>query len=426
MRAILFARMCKQQPPSLTETLWMPLCRLEEPVQMSPSMAVSMRVDSLDLLRGIVMALMALDHTRDFFTNLTFDPETLSKTWLTLFLTRSATHFCAPLFFLLAGVGAYFFGSRRSSAELSRFLLSRGVWLIVIEFTVVGTAWTFKFPWGFFGVIFALGASMIVLSALVRLPIRWLAILSIATVLLHDATDTFRPTGACRWIWDILHVKGGVIIAGFHNYVLFPLVPWFAVMSLGYCFGPIFQSPDRRRWLAGLGTLLTLVFIILRSTNLYGNPPALPGGVSPGDFHIQPSVAKTIILFLDTEKYPPSLQFLLMTLGPSLLLLYLIDRFSIPRIAKPLAVLGRVPFFFYVLHLYVIHIMAILVAMALHQPYSWLLHGGFWFFDLPEGYGHDLPMVYALWLLTLFILYFPCRWFMHYKGTHQAPWLKYV
>ena len=411
---------------SLAETSRMALSRLEEPLKMLSPAATSTRVESLDLMRGIVMALMALDHTRDFFTNLTFDPETLSQAWFALFLTRWVTHFCAPLFFFLAGVGAYFWGCRRSSAELSRFLLSRGVWLIVVEFTGVGTAWTFKFPWGFFGVIFSLGASMVLLSALVRLPIRWHAMLAVIVILLHDITDTFRPTGTWSWIWDLLHVKGGVVVAGFHNYVLFPLVPWFAVMSLGYCFGSIFQSSDRRRWLARLGTLLTLAFVLLRGTNLYGNPPALPGGVSPGDFYIQPSVAKTIILFLDTEKYPPSLQFLLMTLGPSLLLLYLVDRFSIPHIAKPLLVFGRVPFFFYVLHLYVIHTMAIFVAMALHQPYSWLLHGGFWFFDLPKGYGHDLPMVYALWLLTLFILYFPCRQFMHYKRTHEAPWLKYL
>jgi len=386
----------------------------------------SSRVASLDLLRGLVMVLMALDHTRDFFTNLPFDPENLARTSLALFLTRWVTHFCAPLFFFLAGTGAYYFGRRHSFVELSKFLLTRGLWLIIVEFTIVGTAWTFKFPWGFFGVIWALGASMVLLSGLVKLPIRWLTAISLAVVLLHDLTDTFRPTGPWSWIWSILHVKGSISIAGFHNFVLFPLVPWFAVMALGYCFGFLFQSADRRRWLLSLGIGFTLAFVILRGTNLYGNPPALPGGVTPGDFHVQRSAAKTLILFLDTEKYPPSLQFLLMTLGPSFLLLYLFERFGIPRLTYPILVFGRVPFFFYVLHLYLIHVLAVLVAVALGQPYSWLLHGGFWFFDLPPGYGHDLPFVYACWVLVLVILYFPCRWFMRYKRNHRAAWLKYL
>lgn len=403
----------------------MPSVTAQPAINMPSTLDVSQRVESLDLLRGIVMVLMALDHTRDFFTNLAFDPENLTRTTLALFLTRWVTHFCAPLFFFLAGTGAYYFG-RRHSAELSKFLLTRGLWLIVVEFTIVGTAWTFKFPWGFFGVIWALGASMVLLAALVKLPMRWLTAISLAVILLHDLTDTFRPTGPWSSIWGILHVKGSVSIAGFHNFVLFPLVPWFAVMALGYCFGHLFQSSNRRSWLLRLGIVLTLTFVVLRTTNLYGNPPALSGGVTPGDFHVQHSVAKTVILFLDTEKYPPSLQFLLMTLGPSFLLLYLLERFGIPRLAHPILVCGRVPFFFYVLHLYLIHVLAVLTAIALGQPYSWLLRGGFWFFELPDGYGHGLPFIYAQWLLVLLLLYFPCRWFMRYKQNHTAAWLRYL
>jgi len=399
---------------------------VESSIKIPSSLDASGRVESLDLLRGIVMVLMALDHTRDFFTNLSFDPENLTRTTLALFLTRWITHFCAPLFFFLAGTGAYYFGRRHSAEDLSRFLLTRGIWLIVVEFTIVGTAWTFKFPWGFFGVIWALGASMVLLSVLVKLPVRWLTVLSLAVFLLHDLTDTFRPVGPWSWIWNILHVKGSISIAGSHNFVLFPLVPWFAVMALGYCFGVLFQSADRRRWLLSLGIAMTLAFLILRGTNLYGNPAALPGGVTPGDFHLQNSAATTVILFLDTEKYPPSLQFLLMTLGPSFLLLFLFDRFGIPSLARPLLVFGRVPFFFYVLHLYLIHLLAVGTAMAFGQPYAWLLHGGFWFFDLPEGYGHGLPFVYVEWLLVLVILYFPCRWFMRYKRENPAEWLKYL
>jgi uncharacterized membrane protein len=297
----------------------------------------------------------------------------------------------------------------------------------MVEFTVVGTAWTFRAPWGFFGVIWCLGTSMIVLSVLVRLPLRWLTGVATAVILLHDLTDTYRPgPGPWTWIWQILHVKGEIDIFGFRSFVLFPLVPWFAVMALGFCFGALLQRPDKKKWLLRLGVVLTLAFLVLRVTNLYGNPPALPGGVTPGDFHIQPTLAKTVILFLDTEKYPASLQFLLMTLGPSLLVLLAIERFGIPRFARPIVVFGRVPFFFYVLHLYLIHALAVLVAIAFRQPYSWLLHGGFWFYDLPEGYGHGLPFIYLAWAVALVILYYPCRWFAQMKQVRKNWWLSYL
>jgi uncharacterized membrane protein len=385
------------------------------------------RIPSIDFLRGAVMVVMAIDHTRDFFTNLTFEPESLSQTWTALFFTRWITHFCAPLFFFLAGTGAFYYGMRRAPSALSKYLVTRGLWLIAVEFTIVGTAWTFKAPWGFFGVIWCLGASMVVLAALVRLPLRWLAGLSAAIVLLHDLADTYRPgSGDWTWIWRILHVKGGVNIFGVHSFVLFPLLPWCAVMALGFCFGALLQRPDKQKFILRLGIALTLAFIILRSTNVYGNPPALPGGVTPGNFHVQPTLAKTLILFLDTEKYPPSLQFLLMTLGPSLLVWWAIEKFGLPKFARPVVVFGRVPFFFYVLHLYLIHALAVLVAIAFHQPYSWLLHGGFWFNDLPEGYGHGLGFIYLMWAVVIVILYFPCHWFARMKEQKRAWWLSYL
>jgi len=385
------------------------------------------RIPSIDFLRGAVMVVMAIDHTRDFFTNLTFEPESLSQTWTALFFTRWITHFCAPLFFFLAGTGAFYYGMRRAPSALSKYLATRGLWLIAVEFTIVGTAWTFKAPWGFFGVIWCLGASMVVLAALVRLPLRWLAGLSAAIVLLHDLAHTYRPgPGDWTWIWRILHVKGGVNIFGAHSFVLFPLLPWCAVMALGFCFGALLQRPDKQKFILRLGIALTLAFVILRSTNVYGNPPALPGGVTPGNFHVQPTLAKTFILFLDTEKYPPSLQFLLMTLGPSLLVWWAIEKFGVPKFARPVVVFGRVPFFFYVLHLYLIHALAVLVAIAFQQPYSWLLHGGFWFNDLPEGYGHGLGFIYLMWAVVILILYFPCHWFARMKEQKRAWWLSYL
>jgi uncharacterized membrane protein len=224
----------------------------------------------------------------------------------------------------------------------------------------------------------------------------------------------------------VLHVKGGIKIFGMPEFVLFPLIPWFAVMAAGYAFGALLQRSDRRIWMFRLGWVLTAAFIVLRATNLYGNPPALPGGVTPGAFHVQPTLEKTVILFLDTEKYPPSLQFLLMTLGPSLLLLGLVDGKKMSGILRPIVVFGRVPMFFYVLHLYLIHALAVVVAATMHQPYQWLLHGGFWFYDLPEGYGYGLGGVYLMWMVVIVILYPPCSWFARLKERSKNPLLSYL
>ena len=384
----------------------------------------SVRLESIDVVRGLIIVLMALDHARDFFSSQAFDPEDLQRTWAALFFTRWITHFCAPLFYFLAGTGAFFYGVKRTPAQLRRFLLTRGLWLVVLEFTLVGFVWTFVFPWGFFGVIWSLGCSMILLSVAVRLPVKWLAALSVAMIALHDLVDKVRPErfGSWAWVWNILHVKGAIQIHGVAEFVLFPLVPWCAVMAGGYAFGALLQRSDRKKWIIRLGIAMTAAFIVLRVTNFYGNPPALPGGVTPGDFHWQSTVAKTLVLFLDTEKYPPSLQFLLMTLGPGLLLLAWFDGKPVPAVWRPILVIGQVPMFFYVLHLYLLHALAVLVALVIHQPYEWLLHGGFWFFDLPNGYGHNLPVVYLMWGVVVFLLYFPCRWFRELKQRRREWW----
>ena len=394
------------------------------------------RVDSIDILRGLVMVIMALDHTRVFFTHLRFEPETLSRTYYSLFFTRWITHFCAPLFFFLAGTGAFFYGRRRTPGELSRFLWTRGLWLIVLEFTIVGTAWTFHIPFGFFGVIWALGACMVLMAAAVRLPVRWLGALSILMIVAHDLFDSVRPRqfGSMAWLWTLLHVRGFVMLPfQIPEFVLFQIVPWVGVMGAGYVFGTVFtmDAQRRRKLTAGLGLVLTLAFVLLRMTNLYGNPPAGQGGVSQGDWHVQPTVEKTAILFLDVEKYPPSLQFLLMTLGPSLLLLAWLgkrtsDRPATSGLGGALLIFGRVPLFFYVLHLYLIHTMAIVAAIAFHQPVAWLLHGGFFLNEIPEGYGHSLPFIYLMWITAVVILYFPCRWWAGLKQRRKDWWLSYL
>jgi uncharacterized membrane protein len=392
------------------------------------------RIDSIDILRGLVMVIMALDHTRDFFSYLHFEPENLAKTWYALFFTRWITHFCAPLFFFLAGTGAFFYGRRRTPAELTRFLWTRGLWLAFVEFTIVGFAWTFVIPFGFFGVIWALGASMIIMAAAVRLPIRWLATLSIVMIAGHNLLDGIRPAsfGSLAWVWTILHVRGGVMLPfGIREFVLFQIIPWVAVMGAGYAFGAIFaMEPERRQKITRrIGLALTLAFIFLRATNLYGNPPA-GHGVSQGDWHIQPTTEKTIILFLDVEKYPPSLQFLLMTLGPSLLLLAWLDKrvccgAKTSWIESALLIYGRVPLFYYILHLYLIHLLAAAMAVIFHQPVSWLFHGAF-FFGTPDGYGHNLPFIYLMWITAVVILYWPCRWWAGLKQRRKDWWLSYL
>jgi uncharacterized membrane protein len=400
--------------------------------------AGSGRVVSLDIMRGLVMVIMAIDHTRDFFSNLPFEPETLAQTYYALFFTRWITHFCAPLFFFLAGTGAFFYGRRRTPQALSRFLWTRGLWLIFLEFTVIGTAWTFLFPFGFFGVIWCLGASMVLMAAIVRLPLRWVAGFAGVLILGHDLLDPVRPQqfGSFAWLWTILHVKGGVSLP-FHvqKFVLFQLIPWVGVMAAGYVFGSIYllEKERRRKLIAQIGFGLTVAFIVLRLTNLYGNPPVGLGGVSQGPWHVQPTVEKTVILFLDVEKYPPSLQFLLMTLGPSLLLLAWLDKKldhkdgkrTISPLLSPLLTFGRVPMFFYILHLYLIHSLAVLVAVLFHQPVAWLFQGGF-LFGAPDEWGFSLPFVYLMWITAVVILYFPCRWYEGVKQRRKDWWLSYI
>jgi uncharacterized membrane protein len=388
------------------------------------------RLASIDIFRGMIMVGMALDHARDFFTNIPFEPETLAQTNLALFATRWVTHFCAPMFFFLAGTSAFLYERRKARSELRRFLWTRGLWLILLEFTVVGTAWSFQFPWGFFGVIWALGASMLILALIVRLPMPWITILSLTMIGAHNRLDAIQPQrlGSLVWLWKILHARGEVVLPlGVRQFVLFPLIPLAAVMAAGYVFGQLYRldRERRRKLMARLGLGLTLAFLLLRVTNLYGNPPAGRGGVSQGDWHPQPALDKTIVLFLDVEKYPPSLQFLLMTIGPSLLLLAALDQDCVPRGTSPLLVFGRVPMFFYILHLYLIHWMAVLIAALTHQPVRWLFHGAI-FANTPEGYGHGLAFVYGMWLTAVGILYFPCRWFAALKQRRRDWWFSYL
>jgi uncharacterized membrane protein len=403
------------------------------------------RVQSVDLLRGLVMAFMALDHVRDFFTNLRFAPEDLSQTYAGLFLTRWLTHFSAPTFFLLAGTGAYLYGRTRTTAEVSKFLWTRGLFLVAMEFTIIFWGWTFMFPLPGLGmlVIWALGVSMICMSQIIKLPMKAIAAFAIVMIAGHNLLDGIKleNLGHFKGLWMILHHSGWWQIGSkpmapgappFGFFILYPLVPWMGVMAAGYALGTVFTwTPARRRkFLLTLGTCVTALFIVLRATNIYGNAPVGAGVASPGPFVPQATMEKTIIAFLNVEKYPPSLDFLLMTLGPGLILLALTDSWdfkgALGKLLQPIVVIGKVPMFYYILHLYLIHTMAIVVAIAFGQPWKWLFPGGFMTGPLPDGYGHGLPFIWFIWALCVAILYFPCHWYARYKATHKYRWLSYI
>jgi uncharacterized membrane protein len=408
--------------PAVASVSTAPLIRAQAP-----------RLVSVDMLRGLVMVIMALDHTRDFMTYQRFAPEDMAHTSGALFLTRFITHYCAPVFAFLAGTGAFLSTSRgKSLQELSRFFVTRGLWLLLLEFTVVDFAWGFV-PWAQGGVIWILGWSMIAMALIVRLPVRWIAVLGLGMIATHNLLDRINPAsfGKFYWLWTVLHSPGRIPITDHFSFsVRYVLIPWVGVMAVGFAFGKLLLRTDRRKWILTLGISATILFFVLRGMNLYGNGIAgLPFGYprSAGPWSVQPTLPLTVISFFNVLKYPPSLDYLLVTLGPSLILLGLLDGAKARRgLGRILLVYGRVPLFYYVLHLYLLNVMARLVALAFHQP---IFHGTV-IADLarrPVGYGHGLPFIYAMWIVAVVILYLPCRWFMELRSRHRDwPWLSYL
>ena len=391
------------------------------------------RLVSVDILRGLVMVIMALDHTRDFMSYRRFAPEDLTQTYGALFFTRFITHFCAPVFAFLAGTGAFLSTRRgKSVQQLSRFFFTRGLWLVFLEFTIVDFAWGFV-PWAHGGVIWILGWSMVAMALIVRLPVRWIAVLGLGMIATHNLFDTVTPSsfGSFDWLWTLLHTPGAIpITAGFSFSVRYVLIPWVGVMAAGFAFGQVLLRSDRRKWILTLGFGATAMFFVLRGLNLYGNGVAglpLRYPLSAGPWSVHPTLSLTVISFFNVLKYPPSLDYLLVTLGPSLILLGLLDAAKATRgLSHILLVYGRVPLFYYVLHLYLIHIIAIVVSFAFHQP---IWHGTVIadFAQKPAGYGHGLPFIYAMWFLAVAILYVPCRWFMKLRSRHRDwTWLSYL
>ncbi|MEO8194630.1 MAG: heparan-alpha-glucosaminide N-acetyltransferase domain-containing protein [Gemmatimonadales bacterium] len=405
------------------------------------------RIDSVDLLRGLVMVIMLLDHTRDFVHNqaLQFDPTDLTRTYPILFFTRWVTHFCAPIFVFLAGTGSYFQIARgKSKADLSRFLVTRGFWLIFLEFTVVRIALSWEFNLAFLGmmqVIWALGWSMIVLAALIRLPLRAIAWFGIAMIALHNVLDLVSIRqwqgpgtpipGALGKLWMVLHQPGTFPIADWPSptiFILYPLIPWIGVMAAGYAFGRVYDWPaeERRAKLMRWGIAITLGFLLLRLADLYGDPIG---------WSVQKTVGMTVVSFFNTQKYPPSLLYLMMTLGPALIALSLWDGYNISSapnaarrnpISNALITFGRVPLFFYLLQWPTAHGAGYLLTLATHKA-TWIffrppLPGP----TPPPDAGFDLWVVYVAWICGALLLYPICRWYAAVKARRRDWWLSYL
>lgn len=385
------------------------------------------RLRSIDLLRGLVIVLMVLDHVRDFFhsSGYAFDPLDLARTTPLLYATRWITHVCAPTFVFLAGVSAWLqLAKGKEVSALSAFLLKRGLWLVAIELTIVSFAVSFSIPYMLFlQVIWAIGWSMVALAALVRLPRAFVLLIGIAIVAGHNLLDPLTPAqfGAFGWLWTAL-AEGGVWTTDGTPValILYPILPWVGVMCLGYGLAPVFLSARRDRILAAIGLGMIAAFVGLRLLNGYGNPEPWVADVS---------VAATIMRFMDVAKYPPSLMYVCATLGPMLLLVPLLERArgAFPEVLK---VFGAVPLFAYLLHLYIAHALAIAAHGALGRPVAGL-------FDylrsvvadpasLAPAIGLPLPLVFIGWIVTLAILYPCCRWWGAVKARRRDWWLSYL
>lgn len=383
-----------------------------------------LRVTSIDLLRGLIMIIMALDHVRDylFAASFEFDPLDLEKTSGAIFFTRWVTHFCAPVFMLLAGTSAYLSGQKKTKKELSVFLLTRGLWLIFLEMIVINFGWNFNitFPVIFFITIWALGVSMIVLAGFIHLPKAMILVVSLTIVATHNLLDSVHIAGNSlqAFGWSLLHDQQfftwhrEIILVGY------PLIPWIAVMPLGYCLGqlyhPGYDAAKRRRRLLAMGFSALGIFLLLRFVNLYGDPVK---------WTVQKNAFFTLLSFINVNKYPPSLLYLLITLGPTLIFLGVTENVR-GGLVRVISVYGRVPMFYYIVHIYAIHLIAIIASVITPgQDWKiWFLTEPIWFTKGLRGYGFSLPVAYLVWLTLVAALYPLCRSYDRYKQSHKEKW----
>jgi uncharacterized membrane protein len=380
------------------------------------------RIESIDLVRGAIMIVMALDHTREFFGIPGQNPTDLANATPGLFLTRWITYFCAPVFFLLTGTGAYLSLRRRSPGDLSRFLFTRGLWLIFLEVVLVRCfAYQFNVDYRvtMLLVLWALGWAMILLAALVRLPVFVAIAFGALLIGGHNLLDTLRPANP---LWSILHSPGFVVNTPDHMvFVAYPLIPWIGVTAVGYGLGQIYawDTERRRAFLLRLGLALSLAFIVIRGLDAYGDP---------AHWEPQKTAVFTVLSFLNTTKYPPSLLFLLMTLGPAMIFLWAVDR-GTPRILRPALIIGQVPLFYYVLHFALIHLLAVAACYLRYGSAHWMFESpdlAHYPFSAPPGWGYSLPVVYLAWAFVVVAMYPLCHWFAKLKQRRSDAWLSYI
>lgn len=394
--------------------------------QPATSEAPSRRIDSVDFVRGVIMILMAIDHVRVYSGVPAGGPDP------GVFFTRWITHFVAPGFVFLAGTAAYLHGRKLGNRPaLARFLFTRGAWLVLLELTVIRVSWTFNFDFANYmlaGVIWMLGVCMMLMAAAIFLPARVIAVTGVAIVALHNLTDVFRPRiqelvgdAGPHWLLKFAYMGGAVNIGGEGGpplLILYVIIPWIGVMMAGYAFGRLMeQSPEQRRAVVlRLGVAVTAAFVALRFLDVYGNPSQWRDSQMPALF-----------AFLNTAKYPASLLFLLMTLGPMFVLLGFAERWR-GKAVDAITVFGRVPMFYYLLHIAVIHVAAMGVSLIREGSVNPWLFGNHPLAppDVPDGYMWSLPLLYLVVALCVVALYFPCRWFARVRAAKRSPWLSYL
>jgi uncharacterized membrane protein len=382
------------------------------------------RIESIDLLRGLIMIIMALDHVRDYFHAGAYigDPLDLNGTTPILYFTRFITHYCAPLFMFLSGISASLVGSRKGKAYLTRFLITRGMWLIFLEFTVVCFAWFFNptFTTQLMAVIWALGFSMICLAGFIHLP-KWLTVcLCLAMVFGHNLLDGvhMNSSTAAAFGWSLLHEFNFFKLGSFNVLAAYPIIPWIGVMALGYCLGGMYNkevdAQKRKRFLLVLGVLSIVLFAVLRWSNVYGDP---------SKWSEQRTGLYTFLSFLKVTKYPPSLLYLLVTIGPGLIFLALTEQVN-GGFAGRIKTIGRVPMFYYLTHLYLIHLGALAAAVISGRHWTDMVNFSTWITGEPklQGYGFSLGITYAIWATLIVILYYLCKWYDGYKSSHREKW----
>lgn len=396
------------------------------------------RIESIDLLRGIVMIIMTLDHVRDYFHGPAFEysPTDLAHTSVPLFFTRFITHYCAPVFVLLAGMSAYLYGTKRSRNELRMFLITRGVWLVLIELFIVSLFRTFDPTYTFINlqVIWAIGISMIVLSCFIHWPPRRILFTGIFLIFFHNLLDPIHVPGhgMSSFLWSLLHDPQRFDYGHFLVRVHYPVLPWIGIMLTGYYFGSLYATAYdpviRKQVLLFVGANAIVFFLVLRAVNFYGDA---------AHWSIQKNGVFTVLSFLNVSKYPPSLLYTLITLGPAFIFLAVVNESgrswifrhsSTKGVARFILCFGRAPMFFYLAHILLIHILAMIAAaVSGFHAKDMILYTAVNSAPALKGYGFNLIIVYAVWVLVIILLYPLCKWFDRYKTKHVAhqPWLSY-